>query len=51
MLFLILPKYSIELLRVCHLLTNIYNCCHGDMASGYRKFNCPPPTLEEYLTL
>ena len=43
--------YAIELLRVCHLLTNIYNCVNGDQSSGHSMFNCPAPSLEQYLAL
>ena len=43
--------YAMELLRVTHLMTNMYNCVNGDMSSGYGKFDCAPPKLEEYLAL
>lgn len=43
--------YANELLRVCHLLCNIYNCLKGDSSSGYNAFDCPPPSLEDYLQL
>ena len=43
--------YAMELLRVTHLMTNMYNCVNGDMYSGYGKFDCAPPKLEEYLAL
>jgi hypothetical protein len=42
--------YAVELLRVCHLLVNIYNCLKGDSASGYNAFDCSPPSLEQYLS-
>jgi len=43
--------HAIELLRVSHLLVNIYNIIHGDTSSGVTQFDCPPPSLEEYLAL
>ena len=43
--------YAIELVRVLHLLTNIYVCLNGDESSGYKCFRCPPPRLEDYLRL
>ena len=43
--------YALEMLRVTHLTTNMYNCVNGDMSSGYGKFDCPPPILEQYLVL
>ena len=43
--------YAQEQLRVCHLLTNIYNCLNGDKSSGYQMFDCHPPSLEKYLSL
>ena len=43
--------YAQEQLRVCHLLTNIYNCLNGDKTSGYQMFNCHPPSLQKYLSL
>ena len=36
-------------LLFCSLLKNIYNCIHGNGASGDRTFACPPPSLEKYL--
>lgn len=41
--------YACQQLRVCHLLTNIYVCLNGDKTSTC--FECPPPALEEYLSL
>ena len=43
--------YSLEQLRVCHLLINCYICFNGDHASGVNTFDCSPPTLDEYLRL
>lgn len=43
--------YAVELLRVCFLLCNIYTCLKGDSASSYLTFDCPPPSLEDYLRL
>ena len=43
--------YAIEQLRVCRLLTNIYNCLNGCKSSSYKYFRCTPPKLEEYLDL
>ena len=43
--------YSLEQLRVCHLLINCYICFNGDQASGVNTFDCPPPTIDEYLRL
>lgn len=43
--------YAIEQLRVCHLLTNIYNCLNGDKSSSYNCFRCLPPKMEDYLKL
>ena len=43
--------YSLEQLRVCHLLINCYICFNGDQASGVNAFDCFPPTLDEYLRL
>ena len=28
-------QYAFELLRVCHLMINIYNCVNGSSSSGY----------------
>eukprot|EP00956_Cyclotella_meneghiniana_P015451 scaffold23728_cov90-Cyclotella_meneghiniana.AAC.3 len=41
--------YVVEQLRVCHLLTNIYNCLNGDKLSS--KLDVPTPVLEDYLRL
>ena len=43
--------YAQEQLRVCHLLSNIYTCLNGNKASSHMKFNCPPPSLDDYLQL
>jgi hypothetical protein len=45
-------SYAVELLRVCHLLVNIYNCLKGDSASSYNWFDCSPMhhALDQYLT-
>ena len=43
--------YSLEQLRVCHLLTNCYVCLNGDQASCDNTFGCSPPKLEVYLAL
>jgi hypothetical protein len=43
--------YTVEQLRVAHLLTNISTCLKGDQASGKNMFGCPPPKLEDYLSL
>lgn len=43
--------YAIEQVRVCHLLTNIYNCLHGNKSSSYDCFRCDPPLLEDYLNI
>jgi len=42
---------ALRQLRMCHLLMNIYVCLNGNKASSYRKFNCQPPKLSEYLAL
>ena len=42
--------HALEQLRVCHLLVNIKNILAGDTASGSTQFDCPPPSLEDYLT-
>lgn len=41
--------YAVEQLRVCHLLTNIYNCLNGDKFS--KKLGVQTPLLEDYLAL
>ena len=41
--------YAQEQVRICHFLTNIYNCLNGDKTSA--MFNCPPPSLRDYLSL
>lgn len=41
--------YAGPQLRVCHLLTNCYNCLNGD--STATTFECQPPSLESYLAL
>ena len=41
--------YVVEQLRVCHLLTNIYNCLNGDKFSN--KLGVQTPRLEDYLRL
>lgn len=41
--------YVVEQLRVCHLLTNMYNCLNGDKFSS--KLGVRTPVLEEYLQL
>ena len=43
--------YSLEQLRVSHLLINCYICFNGDQASGVNTFDCSPPTIDEYLRL
>jgi hypothetical protein len=43
--------YAIEQLRVAHLLTNIATCLKGDCTSGSSMFDCPAPSLEDYLRL
>jgi len=40
---------AIRDLLFCALLKNIYNCVHGNGASGDRTFACPPPDLDQYL--
>ena len=42
---------ALHQLRLCHLLMNIYVCLNGNKASSYRKFDCRPPKLEDYLAL
>jgi hypothetical protein len=36
-------------LLACGLMKNLYNCCNGNAASGFRTFQCAPPTIEQYL--
>ena len=43
--------YTIEQLRVCHLLINCYICFNGNQASGANIFAYPPPSNEQYLHL
>jgi hypothetical protein len=39
-------------IRVMYLLTNFKVCCdEGSTMTGQRGFQCPPPSLEEYLTM
>jgi hypothetical protein len=40
---------SLQELLVCGLLKNCHTCFNGNTASGFRTFNCDPPTLEQYL--
>ena len=42
---------ALRQLRLCHLLMNIYVCLNGNKASSYRKFDCRPPKLRDYLAL
>ena len=44
-------QYATESLCVMHLMTNVYNCMNEDMFSCYGKLDCPPPTLEQCLTM
>jgi len=44
-------SHACRQLRVCHLLVNVYVCLNGNKASSFTKFNCPPPSLKEYLQL
>ena len=39
------------MLRVTHLMCNIYNCIHGDKSPGVNKYNIRPPVLNDYLRL
>jgi hypothetical protein len=41
--------YVLEQLRVCHLMTNIYDCLNGDKFST--KLGVSTPRLEDYLSL
>ncbi|KAL3780051.1 hypothetical protein ACHAWO_004039 [Cyclotella atomus] len=41
--------YVLEQLRVCHLMTNMYNCLNGDKFSS--KLGVHTPVLEDYLRL
>ena len=43
--------YTIEQLRVCHLLINCYICFNGDQVSGANTFTYPPPSIDQYLHL
>ena len=40
-----------ELSRVGYLLANIYVYYNGNHASSYMKFDSPPPSVEDYLSL
>lgn len=40
-----------ELSRLGYLLANIYVCYNGNHASSYMKFDCPPPSVDKYLSL
>lgn len=33
---------------VCTLMTNVWTCVHGHNVTS-STFNCPPPTIEQYL--
>lgn len=43
--------YAVELLRMSHLLTNIYNILNGSSAAGCDQFDIEPPSLAEYLSV
>ena len=43
--------YTLEQLRVCHLLTNCYVCLNGDQAGHNNTFGLDPPPLRSYLRL
>lgn len=45
------PQVVMEQVRVMHLLTNCRTCLHGSNVSSGNTFNCPPPSLQIYLTL
>ena len=44
-------NYCVELLRVVHLMVNIYICLNGDQGSSVNTFALTPQRLEEYLRL
>jgi hypothetical protein len=45
------PQVVMEQVRVMHLLTNCRTCLHGSNVSSRNTFDCPPPSLQAYLTL
>jgi hypothetical protein len=44
-------SFVAELLRVGYLAANIYVCLNGNHASSYTKFDCPPPSVDDHLSL
>jgi len=39
-------------IRVMHVLSNLKTCCaEGASCTGSAGFQCPPPTLDEYLNM
>jgi hypothetical protein len=44
-------NYVPELSRLGYLLANIYVCYNGNHASSYTMFDCPPPSVDKYLSL
>ncbi len=40
-----------ELLRFGYLAANIYVCFNANHASSYTKFDCSPPSVDDYLSL
>jgi hypothetical protein len=45
------PQVVMAQVRVMQLLTNCYTCLHGSNISSRYTFDCPPPSLQSYLTL
>lgn len=44
-------NYCVELLRVVHLMINIYICFNGDQGGSVNTFGLTPQRLEDYLQL
>ena len=44
------PDDVLRTIRVLHLLTNCFNCLNGGSSTS-SYYRCPPPTLDEYLTM